>query len=119
MSNENDKPIFSTPVLSWMLAGVVGILLPLVAQDFIAQQFSALSLLPANAKQLTIATSQQQLVAAVILLIAFIVYVMALGFQILFIAKTKAINSVFALVITAIFPAVIWLVLPYFLIALK
>lgn len=111
---------FSPAMINWLIAIVVGLIVPLFSQDFIGNQIIKFSTpLPTTADEaITITEPSTMLFAALSLFILVGTYVIAIGFQILYIAKLQKINTIFSFALTITGPFIIWLVLPYILFAL-
>ena len=118
MEDQDNKPaIFSPLTVTWLISGILGVVFPLFGQEIIAEQLSKLSLLPASTDTANLTVDPAaQVMASSILFGALAVYLIAISFQIYFIAKTLKIRSIFALAFTLVVPLFIWFTLPYILI---
>jgi len=117
--NSNGKTIFSPPIISWAVAIVIGIVLPLFLQDVIASQIANLGTkLPETADEIVIPNPALMLVASLVLFVIASFWVFALGLQIYYIATIKKISSIWPFFITILGPIFIWAIVPYALIVL-
>lgn len=115
MVKEKETRVFSPKVLTWLVAIVAGILLPLFTQDLVINQISNLSPLPSSTVNSRPIDSSAISLSVLILTIYFVAYVSAVAFQVYFIAKLATVWPVIALIITLTVPAIIWFALPYML----
>jgi hypothetical protein len=113
MVKDKEMQVFSPKMLTWLIAIVVGILLPLFTQDLVINQIANLSPLPASATSTVPVNSSVILLSVFIISSCFVTYVSAIAFQIYFIAKLVNVWPVIALIITLAAPAIIWFALPY------
>jgi hypothetical protein len=113
--SKSSSKSFTPTMINWLIALIVGLIIPLFSQDFVGNQIVKFSTpLPTTVDEIvTIADPSAMLFAALSLLILTGGYVIALGFQILYIAKLQTTNTVFSFALTLIGPFIVWLVLPY------
>lgn len=113
--NKEDK-IFSPLVVNWLIAIIVGILLPLIAQDYIATAVSGLSDASVIVKGDIVAPDGKSIAfSASVLVIASFAYITALAYQIRFLVILKTHNSTFALITTIFCPVFVWIAVPFIL----
>lgn len=113
MVKEKETQVFSPKILTWLIAIVVGILLPLFTQDIIITQIANLSPLPASTTNTAPVDSSTISMSVFLISAYFIAFVSAISFQIYFIAKLVTVWPVMALIVTLTAPAIIWFALPY------
>lgn len=117
-ADKNTRNLFSPALTNWLIGVVVGVIVPLFAQDIIASQISNLSTLPTNTGTKINAVDPVTIfIAACVLFVVFVGYVATLAYQIRYISSLKTHSSVWAFVITCVGPIFVWFVLPYALIA--
>lgn len=119
MEQKTDLTSFSPLTVSWLVAITVGIIMPLFIHDFIIAQLSLFSpTVSPDMGTVTSPTSSTLLLASLSLFLIAVVYISALGFQILTIAKLKKAFAIIPFVVTVLGPFFIWLTVPYLVAAI-
>lgn len=105
--------IFSPAVWNWVIAFTIGVAVPFGLQGTLASLVSSFNSLPVAPENIELSPQMNPVISALILFVGFIVYIIVISYQILFIVKLKTHSSVFAFAFTVVAPLAVYVVIPF------
>ncbi len=107
--------IFPPAVWNWVIAFTIGIAVPFGVQGTLASLVGAFNPLPVSPENAELYPQIDPMFSALTLFLGFVVYVIVVCYQILFVVKLKSHSSVLALAFTLIAPLAVWIIVPFVL----